>query len=630
VGHDADDLAQEARLAVMRALSKLDAARGEGAAATYIRRAIQRALINLRRDSRTHGRAPRTSEGRLAGVYSIDAPSSPEDVRSLVETMPADSDTPEETASMRELVRALEERLSRYEAAQLRAVFVEGAKLARARLRGADVDARIERVRLRARAILEGLLVKSDGVEEKAEDGTMTTKKKLNVFQAKNVPDVSAEDATDCHAANEGPDAAGYEPSSEDCTVKCPDKFSCLVALVGNRAKNHLKLTLASDSEVEAVTSGEMTWEGFVKRYNERMALLDAGKPVPAALLPKGAASAPAPAVASDDTGDDDTGDDASDDEGAEQEAATAATTDDDNGNDDEEDPMAKSETTKKASAKKAPAKKAEPKKAAPKKVEPKKAEPKKAEPKKAAPKKVEPKKAAPAPAKKGTAKKAAPKIEKAPAPAKKNGKAERAPAKRSRIDPSKRVAICEGKRHLPQPRSLSTEEMSEALGRLDFGQKFDLAVGMEIVRKRRAGEQTVVRIAKDGFIWNGTTYPSISAAVMWAEQRSVSGNDFFSIVKHGCTQIQGKAVPGNVVSRGGVGVEATTGGRVAKKKAKAAPKPKAVSAKKATPKKGKPPALDAKKKGKLAALKAKGKAATAKLATPPPPAPEVTIAVEA
>ena len=313
VGHDADDLAQEARLAVMRALSKLDAARGEGAAATYIRRAIQRALINLRRDSRTHGRAPRTSEGRLAGVYSIDAPSSPEDVRSLVETMPADSDTPEETASMRELVRALEERLSRYEAAQLRAVFVEGAKLARARLRGADVDARIERVRLRARAILEGLLVKSDGVEEKAEDGTMTTKKKLNVFQAKNVPDVSAEDATDCHAANEGPDAAGYEPSSEDCTVKCPDKFSCLVALVGNRAKNHLKLTLASDSEVEAVTSGEMTWEGFVKRYNERMALLDAGKPVPAALLPKGAASAPAPAVASDDTGDDDTGDDDTD-----------------------------------------------------------------------------------------------------------------------------------------------------------------------------------------------------------------------------------------------------------------------------------------------------------------------------
>lgn len=576
-GHDADDLAQEARIAVMRALPRIDAERGEGAAATYIRRAVLRTLINAKRDATTQGRAPHDTAGTRMPVASLSAPLTPDSALSQEDVLTDDgATTPEDEASARQLVRALAERLPRYEMEMLRATFVSGAKLARARLRGAQVDERIEQVRMRARAILSGLLNGPDRVDGETEDAGMT-KKKLDVISAANCPDVALADLTDCHVAKGG---AGYDPKDEGCGVKCPDKFSCLAGLVNERAKNTLKLTLDSDGEVAAVLGGEMKWTTFVERYNQRMTLIDEGKPVPANLLPTGplpenAGKHEAPDESDDE---DEDADKATEVENEKQRASEEPDADDETTTTEtitkEDATMASKKSNTKKSAKKAPTKKAPP-------------------PPKGAKAKAAPKAAAKA-------------------------KAPRGP--RKRLDASKRVKLAGENRFAPQARVNTSEQMAAALGRVDLGQKFDLAVGMQIVRKRRGDVPVVVTIAKDGFVYEGVTYSSLSAAGQVATKRAVSGNDYFSIKSYGCTQIQGKGVPGHVVSRAGEGIEAGAEGTKRAKKAKAPPKPKAVSAKKAAPKKGKPPVLDPKKKGALA--KAKAKAKPRPPATPVPTAP--------
>lgn len=181
------------------------------------------------------------------------------------------------------------------------------------------------------------------------------------------------------------------------------------------------------------------------------------------------------------------------------------------------------------------------------------------------------------------------------------------------------RVAIySHGQRFLPQPRSLNTEQMAKALARVDLGQPFALTIGMQVVRKRRGEVPVVVTIAKDGFVMDGVTYPSLSAAAQWATKRAASGNDYFSVSAYGCTQVQGKGVPKSVYSRAGEGVEASNGD-AASAREKRAPKAKSVSAKKAAAKKGKPPALNGKAKAKLAAIKEKAKAKAKALDDAPP-----------
>jgi len=166
-GHDADDLAQEARVAVMRALSHVDEARGEAAAATYVRAAVRRALINIKRDSVTQGRMPHAGDGTPLprALVSLATPIN-EDGGTIADVVRGESPDAEDEASARELVRALEAHIGRYEMAQLRAALVEGAKLARARLRtGENVDEQIERARMRAKSVLSALLADADRVD---------------------------------------------------------------------------------------------------------------------------------------------------------------------------------------------------------------------------------------------------------------------------------------------------------------------------------------------------------------------------------------------------------------------------------------------------------------------------------
>lgn len=163
-GHDADDLAQEARVAVIRALAHVDETRGEAAAATYVRAAVRRALINIKRDSATQGRMPHAGDGTPLprALVSLSLPLD-DDGSTLADVVRGASPDAEDEASARELVRVLEARIGRFEMAQLRAALVEGAKLARARLRtGENVDEQIERARMRAKSVLSALLADVD------------------------------------------------------------------------------------------------------------------------------------------------------------------------------------------------------------------------------------------------------------------------------------------------------------------------------------------------------------------------------------------------------------------------------------------------------------------------------------
>jgi hypothetical protein len=224
----------------------------------------------------------------------------------------------------------------------------------------------------------------------------------------------------------------------------------------------------------------------------------------------------------------------------------------------------------------------------------------------KKAAKKAAKKSAPPPPAKAAKAAKPAkaPKAPKAP-------KEKKSRAGVPRIPKEKRVAIYSEGHHrfLPQPRALDAEQMEAALGRVKLGQTFDLAVGMEIVRKRRDGGEVVVKIAKDGFVMDGVTYPSLSAAGQWASKRAVSGNDFFHTQTYSCTEIRGKGVPGGVFSKQGEGKQAIVGAHGAKEEKPAAKKAAKTAPKKAPVKKGKgtkkaPPPPPPKKAAKKAAKK--------------------------
>lgn len=555
-GHDRDDLMQEAMLAAAKALSLFDAKR-KNTGRTFVATAVRNKLINVKRNAMTNGRVPHDARGRVQTLHALDA-QVPERDETWLDRLADPAPATDDAASARELVRALDAKLGKDQMALLVGALVDGAKMGAARARGERVlAAEVERVRATARDALMRMLGQrrmltelEHRVDRESEDEmSKTTKVKLPVVKAEELPD--------CHASL--PQGPGYDPNEAGCRDSCPDKFSCIRDLVADTAKNTEKRTWAVDSEVQAVLDGTISYDDAIARMKKRAALVASGGAVPADLsttqpiVVEKAKPEPEPAAAEPETSDE--GEDDESDEGSAESAPETTTT---NGasetttNDEGEDPMAKKNAKKGA-------------------------------------KKSGKKSAPPPPAKAAKA----PKAPKAP-------KEKKSRAGVPRIPKEKRVAIYSEGHHrfLPQPRALDAEQMAAALARVKLGQTFDLAVGMEIVRKKRDGSEVVVKIAKDGFVMDGVTYPSLSAAGQWASKRAVSGNDFFNTQSYSCTEIRGKGVPGGVFSKQGDGKPAIVGAhgeKPAKKAAtKKAPAKKGKGSKKTAPP---PPKKAAKKK---------------------------------
>ncbi len=86
---------------------------------------------------------------------------------------------------------------------------------------------------------------------------------------------------------------------------------------------------------------------------------------------------------------------------------------------------------------------------------------------------------------------------------------------------------------------------MKAAMKRIVLGGKIDFKLGMQIVRKTRAGE-IVVTLQENGFLYDGQHWPSLSAAAQAAAKSMRSGNDYFSL-KAGCTEV--RSASGKVIA---------------------------------------------------------------------------------
>lgn len=295
-------------------------------------------------------------------------------------------------------------------------------------------------------------------------------------------------DLPECHATH--PAGIGYDPGDFACVNQCQDKFTCLPALVDDRKKNEKGYTLDTDLDVKGVLTRTFTQDEALERMRKRTAILSAGGVVPAELAPM---KSPPPL--------------------AEVVAALRNET---------RLPLEEPEVAQ----------------------------------------------SSPTPAEPVAVADLDPSVEDAPTFVIKNGRRRPVLPKRPKrearpkikrptesykkgtvIDPSLRTAIYgEGKhRWLPMPRGVTEANLIRAIKRIDIGQPFDLAIGMQIVRRRRTGSEIVVTITTEGFMMDGVVYPSLSAAGQWASRRYVSGNDFFHLDKSGMTEIRGPGVPNAV-----------------------------------------------------------------------------------
>jgi hypothetical protein len=121
----------------------------------------------------------------------------------------------------------------------------------------------------------------------------------------------------------------------------------------------------------------------------------------------------------------------------------------------------------------------------------------------------------------------------------------------------------------LPSPRVLTEEEMTESLAEAQskLGANIQLEYGMEIARRKREGDIVVAITPKGwrfevdekdakaaGFSTRTQFFGSLSSVAMWAEKRMVSGNDFFNLSKHNCTEV--RDTQGRIIDRkGGVAI---------------------------------------------------------------------------
>lgn len=103
-------------------------------------------------------------------------------------------------------------------------------------------------------------------------------------------------------------------------------------------------------------------------------------------------------------------------------------------------------------------------------------------------------------------------------------------------------------------PKEISEQEMAAHLAPTRFkergvriSQPFQLEVGMQLIRQKR-DRSVVVTLRSNGFEYEGKIYPTLSAAAIASEHRSVSGNDFFNL-EHPSSEI--RAADGTILARG-------------------------------------------------------------------------------
>lgn len=243
-GYGVDDLMQEARIAIHIALRKCDPKKHPK---TYLRRAARNRLSNLLRSATTYGRCPHDAYGRpKLTLLDYDA------------TLPAAAaDAPDQQALVRQEVSFLRDRLDPKEWDLLVAAFADGAEAVRR-----DDEQQLETVRQKASSILTRLHYR---VSNESEDPIMA-----------RTP--NPEDMVECHADGDAPQ--GYDVGDEDC-IMCPDKFSCFPRAI---EKKLTAAELSADREVEAVERGLVPPKEMIHRMKERNALLKAGQAIPAEL----------------------------------------------------------------------------------------------------------------------------------------------------------------------------------------------------------------------------------------------------------------------------------------------------------------------------------------------------------
>lgn len=139
----------------------------------------------------------------------------------------------------------------------------------------------------------------------------------------------------------------------------------------------------------------------------------------------------------------------------------------------------------------------------------------------------------APKPEKPGA--KAKPKPE--PTTAKKSARAKRRAKSRKLVDKEGRPCLKNG-RPLPPVRANTPEQMEAAIKRIKIHQPFPLEVGMQLVRKTKEGDHVIVKLRPRGFELDGVLYSSLSTAVMYRLRKMQSGNAYFDLEKHQCTEI--------------------------------------------------------------------------------------------
>lgn len=545
-GYDAEDLRQECRIAVAARLKpERDGAR------TYARAVARDRLTNLLRASTTFSRCPHDAWGRprpsLDGLEAAVHVAHEGDVESNV--------------ANREALSLVREKLDPRDWQQLVEVALNGARavLGEERLRLASA-------RAEASAILRRIGYRVFASSEADMSG---------------IPKFDPSDVPECHAKGTAP--VGYDPNEAEC-INCRDKFTCLPMAIEQKL---VQLRLSADLEVEAVVQGRMAWMDGIGRMKRRLAKAKAHEEIEPNELPTWPGLAEGAAeeaeelehAASDETPEETAepepeagGDEAGNTENETEAAGTAEKEDSD---------VAKKKGAKKAAPKKtATAKPKAAAKPAPKAKPTTKAKPP-AKPaaapasaklltdpdaKKAAPKgKAKPApKAAPKPAAKPAAKTKPAKPAKAPKPP----KAAAAPKEAGPERPKSWPTMSTGK-PLPGPKSLTEEEMTAALAETQakLGANIRLEYGMQIARRKRGGD-TIVTITQHGFEYEvdeklagkaefkkrKQLFGSLSSVAMWAERRMVSGNDFFNLSKHNCTEV--RDVEGRIIDRkGGVGV---------------------------------------------------------------------------
>ncbi len=304
-------------------------------------------------------------------------------------------------------------------------------------------------------------------------------------------PVPALEELPECHP--KGTEPQGYDREDGVCW-NCRDKFTCLPEAL---ERSLIGGTLSDDREVEAVLSKDMTFRTAIERMRTRLSIMERGGTVPDELqvhalvqtkADKKPSVVPPPELET------------------ERPIRVA---------------QEQAEETVTAIRAKATKRKPKPKPA----TKAAKKTPKKA-PKRTA--KKAPKKAAKKPK---AVKKPAPK----PAPK---------PARRQHValvDTEGRPTMRSGK-PLPPIRANTVDQMAKAMARVRIGQPFDLAVGMQLVRKVKEGDHVIVTVKPLGFELDNVLYSSLSTAIMYRLRKMQSGNAYFHLEQNQCTEIWSKS----------------------------------------------------------------------------------------